>query len=176
VDIDQARDVRHFLLQLGGERLIASIVAALKLHVDLRRHAEIQHLRDEVGRLEVEEHVRKSPSQFEAQPFDDIAGRLVTFAEFDLDRAVVDPDLAAVGEGEIVEAKRQPNVIEDEFKILRIDGRADLVLDLLEDLFRPLDASASGCAHVQLDEARIDAREEIGAYMESQRDCARDDA
>ena len=57
--IDDARDVGDPLPQQGDLLLVALAVAPQQLHVDLRRHAEIQHLRHQVGRLEIEQHFGK---------------------------------------------------------------------------------------------------------------------
>ena len=47
------------LLQQRGDALVVLAVASLHLHIDLRGHAEVQHLRDQIGGLEIEQHVRE---------------------------------------------------------------------------------------------------------------------
>jgi hypothetical protein len=77
------------------------------------------------------------------------------------DHAVIDADRRAVGEGQIIEADRQADIVDDQLALLRRDDLADLVLDSLEDLLGLLDARAGRGADVQLDLPGIDDREEV---------------
>ena len=63
MDVNETGDVRHSLLQSLGEFLIAGAVGSLHFDVDLRGNAEIQDLRDHVGRLEIEQHVGEVSGQ-----------------------------------------------------------------------------------------------------------------
>src|SRR5580704_3575714 len=89
-------------------------------------------------------------------------------AELDLDHAVIHPDRAAIGEGEIISARRQANIIEDKPQILGRDLGADVIFDRLKDLLGSLDAGARWSADVHLNQASIHTRKKVGPDEESQ--------
>src|SRR3984893_9037474 len=74
------------------------------------------------------------------------------FAELNLDNSVIHPDRAAICEGEIIGARRQP----------------DVILNRLKDFLGALDAGARWSADVQLDPSSVDARKEVGADEDGQ--------
>jgi len=92
----------------------------------------------------------------------------MAFGEFNLDDTVIHTDCTAVGKSEVIGACRQPDIIEDQVQIRSRDLFADIVLDRLEYLFGALNAGAGGGTDMQLNEARIDARKEIGPDEEEQ--------
>ena len=57
--VDHAGNFGDFLLKQAGDPLVVLGIAALDLHIDLGRHAEIQNLRHDIGGLEIEKHVGK---------------------------------------------------------------------------------------------------------------------
>ena len=65
LDVDIHRAAHQ--AQLAGDGLrdlqVLRGMPAADLHVDLRRHAEIEDLRDHVGRLEIENRIREAPVQ-----------------------------------------------------------------------------------------------------------------
>ena len=97
----------------------------------------------------------------------------MAFLERDQDHAVIDADRRAVAEGEIVVARRQADIVDDQLALVLRNDLADLVLDRLEDLLGLLDAGAGRRAHVQLDLAAVDDREEVAADEQEQRAAER---
>ena len=87
----------------------------------------------------------------------------MAFLQRHQDHAVVDADRRAVGEGEIVGARRQADVVDDQLAVVLRDDLADLVLDRLEDALGRLDARAGRRADMELDLAAVDQREEVAA-------------
>jgi hypothetical protein len=77
------------------------------------------------------------------------------------DRAVIDADRRAVREGEIIEARRQADVVDDQIALARRNDVADLVLDGFEDLLGLLDAGAGRSADMKLDLPAVDDRKEV---------------
>ena len=69
---------------------------------------------------------------------DVIGGRRVAVLERHLDHAVIDADGRTVGKGEIVGARRQPDIVDDQRALVLGNDLADLVLDRLEDPLGPI--------------------------------------
>ena len=148
---------------------VVGAVVADGAHVDLRRQAEIQDLGHHVGRLEVEDGLREGGRQLAAELAHIVVGRRVAVLQRHQDDAVVDADRRAVGEGKIVGACRQADVVDDQVAVALGDGLADLVLDLLEQPLGRLDARAGRRADMELDAAAVDHREEVAADHGEQR-------
>ncbi len=127
---------REAALELAGDAEVVVPVVADRAHVDLRRQAEVQDLGHDVGGLKVEGRLREGAVQLAAQGAHITFSRRVSFLQRDLDHAVIDADGRAVGEGEIVGACRQADVVDDQVEVARRDGFPDLVLDLLEQAAR----------------------------------------
>ena len=71
------------------------------------------------------------------------------------DHAVIDADRRAVRKGQIVEASRQADVVDDQLALVCRDDLANLVLDGLEDLLGLFDAGAGRSADMKLDLAAV---------------------
>ena len=151
------------LLKLVCHFQIVAAVGADDPHIDLRRQTEIQDLRDDVGRLEIEHDIGKRGRQHLAQLAHVIGGRRVALLQRHHDHPVIGADGRAVGEGEIIGACRQPDIVDDQRAVGIRDHLADLVLDRLEDTLGALDARPGGCAHMQLNLAAVDQRIEVAA-------------
>ena len=130
-------------------------------HVDLSRHPEIQDLSDHIGSLKIENVFRKRRRQRLPQLAHIIGGGQVPVLQRYQDHAVIDADRRAVREGQIIEARRQPNVVDDQRALVRRNDVADPVLDCLEDLLGLLDAGAGRGADVKLYLPAINEREEV---------------
>ena len=139
--IDDTGDRREALLQLLGHGQIVGAVAN-RADIDLRRKTEVQDLRHDVGRLEIERVLRECRRQHLAQFPDVVRGRLVPVLERHENGAVVHTDRRAVGECEIVGTRRKPDIVDDQRPVPLRNHLADLVFDRLEDRFRP---SRCGC-------------------------------
>ena len=131
--VGDAGDGGDAALQLLRHAQVRGPVVADGPHIDLRRQAEIEDLRDDVGRLEIERHVGKGGGQHLAQLAHVVGGRRVAVFQRHQDHAVIDADGRAVGEGEIVGARRQADIVDDQLAVALGDDLADLVLDGLED-------------------------------------------
>ena len=110
-------DRRDAPLQLLGHPKIGRAVIADGSHVDLRGKPEIENLGDDVGGLEIEHALRKGRWQRLAQLADVFGGRRVTLLERDQDRAVIDADRRTVGESQIVCARRQSDIVDDQRRV-----------------------------------------------------------
>ena len=91
------------------------------------------------------------------------AGRRVAVLQRHQDHAVIDADGRAVGEREIVGARRQADIVDDQIALALRNDFADLVLDRLEDVFGGLDPGAGRRADVKLDLPAVDGRKEVAA-------------
>ena len=161
--VGDARDRRDAPPQLLGHAQVRRPVVADGANVDLRRQAEIEDLGDDVGGLEIEGHLGEGGRQHLAQLAHIFGGRRVALLERDQDYAVIDADGRAVGEGQIVGARRQPDIVDDQSRSCFGNDLANLVLDRLEDRFGRLDAGPGRRADVELDLAAVDGRKEIAA-------------
>ena len=137
------------------------LVVAHRPDVDLRRQSEVQNLRHDIGRLEIEHVLRECGGQHLTQFLDIVGGRLVALLERHLDDAIVDPDRRAVGECQIVGSRRQSDIVDDQGAVLFRNDFADLVLDRLEYRLGAFDAGSGGSANMKLDLAAVDQREKV---------------
>ena len=129
--------------------------------VDRRRLAEVQHLIDDVGRLEEELQLRKALGQLAAQLGDQLCGRRVLLLERDEDFAVHGPDRRRIAQGDVHAAVGQADIVEHGIDLPGADELADRRLDLREIVLGLLDARARRRAHVQAHLAGVDLRKEI---------------
>ena len=95
-----------------------------------------------------------------------------SFSETSID-AVVDAGRRAVAEGVIVGTRRQADIVDDQLALVLGDDLPDLVLHRLEDLLGLFNARSGRRAHVQLDLAAVDDREEVAADEHEQRAAKR---
>src|SRR6202790_2005019 len=168
--VDDAGNRGKALTELPGQRQVVE-VGAHRPDVDLRRQSEVQNLRHDGGRLEIERAFGKCGGQHLTQFLDIIGGGLVALLQLDLDDTVVDSDRGTVRECQIVGSRRQPDIVNNEPAILVRNDFADLVLDLLKYRLGAFDAGPGGSANVKLDLAAVDEREKIPAD-EHQHHCA----
>ena len=113
-------------------------------HVDLCGKPEIQDLRDHIRRLEIEDLLGKRRRQHLPQLADVVGGGAWPSFSDTMDHAVIDADRRAVREGQIIGARRQTDIVDDQIEVVLGNDLADLVLDRLEDLLGHLDAGAGG--------------------------------
>ncbi len=142
-------------------------VGALDLNIDGRGEAEIQHLADDVGGLEIEGGVGKATGQFGPHPAHIIHRRVVACIELDQDFRVIASDIVGGDQGQIVEQRHADHVV-DGAKLGRRDDLADFPFDRQHLLFGLLHAQCRGSAIMQLDDAHIGSGEEVGADGEKQ--------
>src|SRR5260370_29683826 len=90
-----------------------------------------------------------------------------------MDDAVMDAGRRAVGKGEIVETRRQADVVDDMTAVFLRNDLADPVFDRLEDPFSFLDSSGRRRADMKLDLASVDCGEEIAADKQKHRNAKR---
>ena len=115
--VGDARDRGDAPPQLLRHAQVGRAVIADGAHVDLRGQAEIEDLRDDVGRLEIEHDLRKRGRQHLAQLAHVVGGRRVALLERHQDHAVIDADGRAVGECQIVGARRQADIVDDQLAL-----------------------------------------------------------
>ncbi len=148
----------------------------MQLQVDLRRNAEVQNLRNDVRRLEIKQQIREGLVERYSQAFHIIGGWCVSFFERDKDLPVVDADRRPVREGQVIDPGGQSDIVKNEPKILAGNFASDFIFDGLEDLLRALDPRSGRGADMQLNEAGVDLRKEVGSHIERHRDRAGNDA
>src|ERR1700676_3587326 len=158
--VDDAGNRGKALTELPGQRQVFR-VGAHRPDVDLRRQSEVQNLRHDVGRLEIERVFWKCGGQHLTQFLDIIGGRLVAFLQLDLDDTLGDSDRGTVRECPIVGSLRQPDIVDNESPVLVRNDFADLVFDLLEYRLGAFDAGSGRSADMKLDLAAVDKREKI---------------
>ncbi len=163
VGVGDPGDRRDALPQLVRDPQVVGAVVADGADVDLRRQAEIENLRHDVGRLEIEQRVGERGRQHGAQLAHVVRRRRMSLLQRDQDDAVIDADGRAVGEGEVVGARRQADVVDDPVAVAVRNDLADLVLDLLEHALGRFDPRSRGRPDVELDLAAVDEREEVVA-------------
>ena len=73
--------------------------------------------------------------------------------------------------GEIIGARRESDIVHDQCTFIVGDNLADLVLDVLENPLRGLDARSGGRADVKLDLPAVDDGKEIAPDHWEQRDA-----
>src|SRR5260370_24834716 len=162
--VDDARYGGHALTEIPWNRKIVGAVAH-RPDVDLRRQSEIQDLRYDIGRLEIEGVFRECGGQDLTQLLDVSGCRLVALLECYLDDAIVDPDGRAVGECQIVGSRRQSNIVDHQGAVLLRNDLANLVLDRLENRLGAFDAGAGGSPNGEVELAPLDPREESPAQQ-----------
>src|SRR6202051_1942656 len=157
--VDDAGNRGKALTELLCNRKVVQ-VGAHRPDVDLRRQSEVQNLRHDVGRLEIERNFGKYGGQHLTQFLEIIGGWLVALLQLDLDDTVVDSNRGTVRECQIVGPRRQPDIVDNEPAVLVRNDFADLVLDRLEYRLGAFDARPGGRANVKLDLAAVDQRAE----------------
>src|SRR5258708_729579 len=158
--VDDSGDCGEALSKLLCNRKVVQ-VGAYRPHIDLRRQSEVQNLRHDIGRLEIERAFGKCSGQHLTQFLDIIGGRLMALLQLDLDNTVVDADRGTIRECQIVSSRRQSDIVDNELAISFRNDFADLVLHLLEYRLGAFDTGPSGPANVKLDLAAVDQREKI---------------
>src|SRR6185295_15722497 len=126
VRVDRAGDLLDLLGQLGGERVVGGQVRAAELHVDRRRQAEVEDLRDDVGRLHEELDAGEPPGELRAQQGRELLGGAVALLQRHQDLAVERADGAGVAVGEVDARVGHAEVVEDGVQLAGRDQRADL--------------------------------------------------
>ena len=102
VHVGRARDVPHAIGDLLGDGVIAGHILAHHLHVDRRGQAEVQDLRNDVGRLEEELDAREAARQLRAQLLDVTRGRVMMLGvERNQDLRVAGADDARIAVGQV---------------------------------------------------------------------------
>ena len=168
--IDQPRHVPELLQEFLRVGIIGGEVGAADLQVDRRRRAEVQDLRDDVGRQERERHAGEAPRQLLAQQADVFGGRPVVFLELDLDVAVLRADRAGGVVGHVDAADREADVVDQGVELGGRDELADRLLDFGELVGAFLDPGADLDAGVHQDLPGVDGGEEVAAEERHQRE------
>ena len=161
--VGNARNGGDAVAELVGNGKIGRPVIADGPHVDLRRQAEIQDLGDDVGRLEIEDDLGEGVGKHLAQLAHVVGGRRVALLQRHHDHTVVGADGRAVGEGQVIGACRQADIVDDELPLVLGDHLSDLVLDRLEDALGGLDARSGRRADMELNLPAVDQRKEVAA-------------
>src|SRR5271167_5163311 len=161
MDVHQTRNRSHPRAKILRDDEVLRPVVSDGSYVNLRRNAEIEDLRGDIGGLEIENLLRKGGRKRLPQFLDIIGCRRVPLLERHQDHPVVDADRRPIHERVIVSARRQADIVDDHIAVAFRDDLANLVLDRLEYLRRRLNARSWGSAHVQLDLAGVDRGKEI---------------
>ena len=117
--------VRMRLSRSRGIGVVGLLVVADDLQVDRRRQAEIEDLRNDVGRQERERRAGELLRQYGSQFLDILVGGGVIRLEADQGIAVLRADRAGVLIGHVDAGKRQPDIVDDIVELVGRDGAAD---------------------------------------------------
>src|SRR5260370_20333682 len=126
VNIDCAGNSGQTLTQVARYRIVSRIVA-LHLYVNRRGKPEIEDLRHHVGRLEEECEVREPLLQLRPQPFDISLSRTVMFlVERNQHLSICAADGCPITEGIVQGLRGQPDIVHDQFRLVRRNCLANL--------------------------------------------------
>ena len=124
--IGDAGDKADALEQVGSIGVIGFLIVANDLNIDWRRQAEVEYLRDDVGRQERECCTRELLRQPGAQLLDEVRRRGVILLEADQSIAVLRPDCSGVLIGHVDAGKRQSDIVDDVVELFGRDGAPGL--------------------------------------------------
>ncbi len=158
--VHEPRHVAQLLQHLVREIPILR-ARADDLDVDGRRQAEVEDLADDVGRQERERRARELLRQHFAQRLDVVSGRPVILVQRDQHVRIAVADGAGVAVRDVDARHRQADVVDDARELVRRNHLADRRFDVIDLRSAVFHAHAGRHAHVQLDLARIDIREEV---------------
>src|SRR5277367_4415597 len=144
------------------------------LNVDGGGQPKVKDLRHHVDGEGVEGHAREALIEDAAQLLDVVVGGMVLFGERDLDVGVSGADRRGVGVGGVESAVGQADVVDDGDDLLLRDRLPYGVVDPVADGGHVFDAGSGAGAHVNLELATIDGREEVLAE-EGIEHCSGDD-
>ena len=136
--------------------------------IDRCRLAKIQHLIDDVGRLEKELQRGKRPGQYLPQARHMIGRRGMRRFQRDQDLAVHRADRGRIAQGNVDAAVGQADVVEQHIDLVLADGLADLRLDLRKPGLRGLEPAARGRPHMESHLTGIDLRKEVPSQFREQ--------
>ena len=149
------------LQQIGGISIAGVPIRADDLHVDWRRQAEIEDLRDDVRRQERKGGARELLRQHGAQLFDIIRCRSMAFLQGYQHIGICGADRAAIAVGHVDAAVRQPDVIDDIVHLAGRDDLADGLLSKIAQTRRLLDPGSRRGADMHENLTRIDGGEKV---------------
>src|ERR1700683_1630012 len=152
-------------------KLVALVyIAAGEFHVNGSGDTEVQYLAHDVRRLEEELGAREVDSQFLTQLSHEVLGwRFVVRLKADKNLGIGSADCAVVAVRHVQTAVWEPDIIEHIGQLTRRDHLTDELIDLIALARRFLDAEAHSRAHVQANQSRVDAGEEIAPQDENER-------
>ena len=167
--VDDARHLVDLLVEALRKRPVGDHVAADHLDIDGRGQSKIENLADDVGGQEIEHQPRKLFRQLGAQQLEVAGGRRMPRFQRDLDVGVGSADGARHVVRHIGAGQRQTDVVDDGGDLGFGNEPAQLGLDLVAQACGFLDARAGLGAHVQLELAGVDGREEVAPDPGQQR-------
>src|SRR5271167_2272020 len=169
MDIDGARNMANLICKLDRSFVITRLIHAGDLDVDGRWRAEIENLRDDIGRLKEKLHAGKLAGQPLAEIVDVVTRRPAAFGlELNQDFPVGGADGAGIAVRKVKTGIGQADIIENRNEFLLRDRTTYLCIDLIGELRGFLDAEPRPGAIVETNLAGIDAREEIAAQEKNQ--------
>ena len=128
MDVHQTGNRRHLAAKILRDGEVLRPVVSDGSYINLRRNAEIEDLRGDIGGLEIENVLRKGRRKRLPQFLDIIGCRRVPLFERHQDHAVVDADRRPIHERVIVSARRQADIVDDHIAVAFRDDLANLVL------------------------------------------------
>ena len=169
-EVHQPRHLAQLVQHLVRHAAVALDVRALDLHVDRRRQAEVDDLRDDVGRQEIERHA----GELRRQPFperaDVVGGGPVAGLQRHQDVGVGGADDAGGAVHPVDGAVGQPDVVEDHVELAGGDLAPDGGLDEVGQPGRLLDPRAGRRPQVQSELAAVGVRKEVLAEPRHQQE------
>ena len=147
-NIDRAGDASKLLRQRSGDLVIGRQVAAENLNIERRRQSEVNRLRYDVRRQEIELSAREFLVQIEPQLPHVICGRLMVLLQCDKNVGIGRSSGAGVVVAQINSGVRNADIVDDALKFLRRDPLSDDGFYLIDQLGRFFDARSGKCTHV----------------------------
>src|ERR1700704_5612922 len=98
-----------------------------------------------------------------------VRGRRMALFQCHEDHTIIDADRRAVGEGQIVCARREPDIVDDQLTLTFRDDLSDLVFHGLEYALGALYPGSGRGADMELDLAAVDDRKEVATYRHQHR-------
>jgi hypothetical protein len=177
VQVGDARLAPQLGHHLAGQLRVPGVVPerAVDLHVDRAGQPEVQHLGDDVRRLEEERQLRELPRQLPPEQVDVLRGRAVVLGERDQDLAVGRRVQRAVAQHEVDAAVRDADVVEHHVQLVLGDPLPDRSRHPGEVGLGLLDPGAGRRPDVQPDLPGVHGREEVLPDRGQQERAARGD-
>jgi hypothetical protein len=159
--IDRTWNGTHLLGNLRCDRVVVGYILSHDLNIERSRDSEVQRLRDDVGRFEVERCPRKAFWQFLPQVRDVVSRGVVIWLQRRQNIRIGIADRSAVAVRQIDAAGRLSDVVENPAKLIRRYLSLDIAIDLIYETSCLFNARPGLCPHVKQELPGIHCGKEV---------------